>query len=196
MFTLVIAIHVVICGLLILLVLIQQGRGGGLIDSFSSAESIFGTKTNTFLVKATSLLATAFFLTCLSLAFLSLQKGKSLLDTSYQPGTEQPALPTGSLPAAAPAAATATSTTEPAPVPATTGQPTATQAVAPAAAQATTQAAAPAAPPATTQAAAPAAPGNVPQEQKAPAAAPAAASATPAAAENVAPAAPGAPQVK
>jgi len=102
MFVLVIAAHVVICLLLILLVLIQQGRGGGLIDSFSSAESILGTKTNTFLVKSTSVLAVAFFLTCLSLAFLSLQKGKSLIETSYRPRAEGPA---AAVPAKEPTAA-------------------------------------------------------------------------------------------
>ena len=90
MFFIVIAVHVVICLLLILIVLVQQGRGGGLIDSFSSAESILGTKTTTFLVKSTSVLATAFFLTCLTLAFLSLQKGKSLIDTRYLPEAEVP----------------------------------------------------------------------------------------------------------
>ncbi|MGE5280431.1 MAG: preprotein translocase subunit SecG [Deltaproteobacteria bacterium] len=96
MFALVISIHLISCTLLILIVLVQQGRGGGLIDSFSSAESIFGTKTNDFLVKSTSVLATVFFLTCLSLAFLSLQKGKSLVETRYRPETQE-------MPAAAPA---------------------------------------------------------------------------------------------
>jgi len=110
MFYLVIAVHVLICLLLILIVLIQQGRGGGLIDSFSSAESIFGTKTNTFLVKATSVLAAAFFLTCLMLAFLSLQKGKSLIETRYRPEAQIPAPVADSAnkaPSEAPAAGTA-----------------------------------------------------------------------------------------
>lgn len=79
MFPLVITIHVIACVLLILIVLVQQGRGGGLIDTLSSAESIFGTKTSSFLVKSTSVLAVVFFLTCLGLAFLSIQKSKSLL---------------------------------------------------------------------------------------------------------------------
>jgi preprotein translocase subunit SecG len=85
MFGLVIAIHVIACALLIFIVLVQQGRGGGLIDSMSSAENIFGTKTSTFLVKATSVLAVVFFFTCLSLAFLSIRKGKSLIETTYRP---------------------------------------------------------------------------------------------------------------
>jgi len=87
MFAFVITIHAVACFLLILIVLVQQGRGGGLIDSFSSAESIFGTKTNTFLVKSTSVLAVVFFITCLSLAFLSIQRSKSLIETNYKPAS-------------------------------------------------------------------------------------------------------------
>lgn len=95
MFVFIITIHVIACALLILIVLVQQGRGGGLIDSLSSAESIFGTKTNTFLVKSTSVLAVIFFVTCLSLAFLSIQRSKSLIETSYKPGiaAEQQATP-------------------------------------------------------------------------------------------------------
>ena len=88
MFALVITVHVIVCALLIIIVLIQQGRGGGLIDNLSSAESIFGTKTSTFLVKATSVLSVIFFFTCLSLAFLSIQKNKSLIETSYKPSTK------------------------------------------------------------------------------------------------------------
>jgi preprotein translocase subunit SecG len=84
MFALVITIHVVACSLLILIVLVQQGRGGGLIESFSSAESIFGTKTSAFLVKATTVLAVVFFFTCLGLAFLSIQKNRSLVER-YKP---------------------------------------------------------------------------------------------------------------
>jgi preprotein translocase subunit SecG len=57
----------------------------------SSAESIFGTKTNTFLVKSTSVLAVVFFFTCLSLAFMSIQHNKSILSTSkYSPKKTAP----------------------------------------------------------------------------------------------------------
>lgn len=118
MFAFVITIHIIACALLILIVLIQQGRGGGLIGSLSSAESIFGTKTNTFLIKSTSVLAVIFFVTCLSLAFLSMRKSKSLIETSYKPVATQPAqtsaAPAQETPGAMPAAKqtpTATATT-------------------------------------------------------------------------------------
>lgn len=75
-----IVIHIAACLALIGIVLIQAGRGGGLTESFSKAESIFGTMTNTFLTRATTVLAIVFFITCLSLAFLSKERSKSLLE--------------------------------------------------------------------------------------------------------------------
>ena len=80
MLSFVIAIHAIACVGLIFFVLIQQGRGGGLIESFSSAESVFGTKTSKFLTKGTTGLASTFFLTCLLLAFISVQQSKSVVD--------------------------------------------------------------------------------------------------------------------
>jgi len=77
MFSFFIALHVIVCSGLIFLVLVQRGRGGGLIESFSSAENALGTKTSSFLVKATTTLAIAFFINCLILAFLTIQKNKS-----------------------------------------------------------------------------------------------------------------------
>ena len=105
MFSLVILIHALACILLILIVLIQQGKGGGLIGSLSSAESIFGTKTNTFLIKATSVLAVIFFFTCLSLAFFSIQQSKSLIETKYKPWQAGAQTGSAQAPAQTPAAA-------------------------------------------------------------------------------------------
>lgn len=79
MYIFVVIVHVIICFLLVGVILIQSGRGGGLADSFSSAESIFGTKTNSFLTRSTSVLAVLFIVTCVSLTFMSIQKSKSLM---------------------------------------------------------------------------------------------------------------------
>lgn len=79
MMTIIIIIHVIACILLIALVLVQRGRGGGLVESFSGVESMFGTKTNTFLTRSTTILSIFFFLTCLSLAILSVRQSKSLM---------------------------------------------------------------------------------------------------------------------
>lgn len=72
-------LHVIICVLLMVVVLIQAGRGGGLVEGFSGVESVFGTKTSAFLTKTTTVLSILFFITCLSLAILSSRQGKSLM---------------------------------------------------------------------------------------------------------------------
>ena len=75
----IIVVHVIVCIVLIGLVLIQRGRGSGLVESFQGVESMFGTKTNTFLTRTTTILSIIFFLTCLSLAVLSVRQSKSLM---------------------------------------------------------------------------------------------------------------------
>jgi preprotein translocase subunit SecG len=80
MLGLIIFIHVTVCILLIILILIQRGHGGGLVESFSGLDSMFGTKTNTFLSKATTVLSSMFLVTCLTLAVFSARQSKSLLE--------------------------------------------------------------------------------------------------------------------
>ena len=87
MFTIIIALHAIICILLIMAILVQRGHGGGLVESLSNLDSMFGTKTNSFLSRTTSVLATLFLLTCLSLALLSARQGKSLM-SRVKPASE------------------------------------------------------------------------------------------------------------
>jgi len=75
----IIFIHVTVCVLLIIIILIQAGRGGGLVEGFSGVESMFGPKTNAFLTRATAILSVIFFCTCLTLAFLSAKQSRSLM---------------------------------------------------------------------------------------------------------------------
>ena len=109
----VITIHLIACVLLIVLVLIQRGRGSGLVESFAGVESMFGTKTSAFLTRATTVCAVLFFITCLVLAILSVRQSKSLLakvkpaasqkaqevpkqeSVLVQPVAEEPKLPQG-----------------------------------------------------------------------------------------------------
>ena len=79
MYNLVLALHIIVSLLLVITILIQRGRGGGLVEALAGAESLFGTKTSSFLVKTTTTLAIIFFITSTSLAFLSKERGKSLL---------------------------------------------------------------------------------------------------------------------
>jgi len=71
--------HALICILMVVVILMQSGRGGGLTEGFAPAESLFGAQTNAFMIKATTVVAIIFFVTCLSLAVLSSQKGKSIM---------------------------------------------------------------------------------------------------------------------
>lgn len=93
MMGLIIAIHIIICLILIGIILIQAGRGGGLVEGFSGVESMFGTKTNTFLTRTTTILSVLFFLTCLSLALLSAKQSKSLMKQVKPQKATEPTTP-------------------------------------------------------------------------------------------------------
>jgi len=90
MIGLLVVIHVTVCVLLIFIILIQAGRGGGLVENLSGVESMFGPKTSTFLTKATTILSTLFFITCVTLAVLSARQNKSLIPAAES----QKAVPT------------------------------------------------------------------------------------------------------
>lgn len=67
-----IALFLITCLLLCLLVLIQEGKGGGLGTTFGSSDSsdsLFGTSTPEILKKVTAYFATAFVAACLILSF-------------------------------------------------------------------------------------------------------------------------------
>ena len=76
---LVIFFHVLVCLLLGIIILVQSGRGGGLTEQFAAAGEMFGAQTNSLLIKGTTIMASLFLVTCLSLAFLSARKEKSLM---------------------------------------------------------------------------------------------------------------------
>src|SRR3989338_10129178 len=76
-----IVVHIFVCIVLILVILLQAGRGGGLSDiAGSQPQSILGTQTNAFMTRATEVCAVIFILTSLTLGIISTQKGKSLME--------------------------------------------------------------------------------------------------------------------
>ncbi len=110
MMTILFLLHGFVCAVLVILVLIQRGRGGGLVESFAGVESMFGTKTNAFLTRATSILAVLFFLSCLNLAIFSIRQSRSLMSNvktqapaATAPATAVPENPTATTPASTPA---------------------------------------------------------------------------------------------
>ena len=67
-------IHVLVCLLLILAVLLQSGKGGGLASALggglASSSVLGGRSAATFLSKATTVLATVFMISCLVQAMM------------------------------------------------------------------------------------------------------------------------------
>ena len=102
MTTFITIIHALICVLLAMVILMQSGRGGGLTENFASAESVFGAKTNSFMVRATAVLASLFLVTCIFLTYLSSRKDRSLMSEKSLMKKEMPkGIPAGeSLPKA------------------------------------------------------------------------------------------------
>ena len=72
-------LHVLVCVLIVVTILLQSGKGGGLAESFSAAESLLGPQTNMVMVKVTTVLGILFLTTCLTLAVLSSKKARSLM---------------------------------------------------------------------------------------------------------------------
>src|SRR5208283_4677532 len=75
----ILVVHVIVCILLVISILMQAGRGGGLTETFQSAESMFGTQTNAFMVRLTTILAVIFISTSLLFAFQSSKVTQSLM---------------------------------------------------------------------------------------------------------------------
>ncbi|RMD68692.1 MAG: preprotein translocase subunit SecG [Gammaproteobacteria bacterium] len=77
LFSLILIVHVLVALALIGLVLIQHGKGADVGAAFGAgaSQTVFGAGGSaSFLTRATSILATTFFITSLSLAYLSGQK--------------------------------------------------------------------------------------------------------------------------
>jgi preprotein translocase subunit SecG len=115
-----VTLHIVICGLLIMVIMLQSGEAADLAGAFGGAgsQTAFGPRgAATFLSKATTWCAIMFMLTSMALTMhqnsTSASTGSSVLQqfskTSKQPA---PAVPAPTAPASAPAPAPA------APVPA------------------------------------------------------------------------------
>jgi preprotein translocase subunit SecG len=73
-------LHVVACIFLILVILIQPGKSGGMgIFGSAGAQQVFGGRgAGNFLTKTTWATATVFFVTSITLAYLSSSVGDSL----------------------------------------------------------------------------------------------------------------------
>ena len=80
-YVLVLSIHVILSLFLIGVILLQGGRGGlGEALGGAAAQSLFGGGANTVMTRITAVSAGLFMVTCLSLAALSTDQGKSVME--------------------------------------------------------------------------------------------------------------------
>jgi preprotein translocase subunit SecG len=89
------ALHIFAAGILVLIILIQPGKSGGLTAALGGAgtQQVFGGRgAGNFLTRGTWILATTFFLTSIVLAYVSSSTDDSIRDKkSHKARTSQPA---------------------------------------------------------------------------------------------------------
>ena len=94
-------IHVVTCIFLVLVVLVQSGKGAEISASFGgSSQTVFGSSGGAnFFTRLTAGLATVFMLTSLTLTLLGSQSRKSVFESgSALPQTQTPVTPSAPTP--------------------------------------------------------------------------------------------------
>lgn len=108
----VLVVHILVCLVLIGVILLQGGRGG-LSEALggAAAQSLFGGSAATVLTKVTTICAAVFVITCLSLAYLSTIRGRSVMEQFQTLSPESlplvpPTIPTTGQDAAQPSPAT------------------------------------------------------------------------------------------
>jgi preprotein translocase subunit SecG len=91
MYALLIILHIVACLVLILIVLLQAGKGADMGAAFGgSSQTVFGSSgAGTFLGKMTAGIAILFMLTSLALTYTASHRSSSLMDRSKRPVTGQ-----------------------------------------------------------------------------------------------------------
>jgi len=96
MLTIVLAVHILVTITLIGLILIQRGKGADIGAAFGSgaSQTVFGSQGSaSFLTRTTAVLATVFFLTSLTLAYLYAQVGERRSVTEIAPPVQQQTMP-------------------------------------------------------------------------------------------------------
>ncbi len=100
---LLIIIHIIVCIALIMIVLLQTGKGADMGAAFGggSSQTLFGsTGASTFLSKATTVAAVVFMVTSLGLAYLSHRQGTESVVTQTPPPVKSQAAPGATTPPA------------------------------------------------------------------------------------------------
>jgi preprotein translocase subunit SecG len=90
-YTAIVIFHIIMCIGMILIVLLQTGKGADMGAAFGgSSQTVFGSSgPGTFLGKMTTFIAIFFMLTSLWLAYSSTHKSVSIMEGSSAPGVER-----------------------------------------------------------------------------------------------------------
>lgn len=106
MVTLLVILHIIVCFVLILVVLLQTGKGADLAGAFGGggSQTALGSRgAATFLSKATTASAVIFMITSLALALVSSRRTSAILQSpapvQQAPASKPPAVPAPSAPA-------------------------------------------------------------------------------------------------
>lgn len=97
MFVFLVILHILVCVMLVAVILMQAGRGEGLSGAFGTGftQTLFGTRSATFLTRATAIIGGVFLVSALVLTFFSGYLNRSLMESravEQKKGTE-PAAP-------------------------------------------------------------------------------------------------------
>lgn len=82
LYYLIVTLYVLVCGLLILTILLQQGKGGDIAQAFGggSSQAVFGARSGaTLLTRATSVLAALFVIGALTLTVIGTRGTSSVV---------------------------------------------------------------------------------------------------------------------
>jgi preprotein translocase subunit SecG len=103
LYYLVVTLYVIVCGLLIVTILLQQGKGGDIANAFGggSSQAVFGARSGaTLLTRATSVLAALFVIGALALTVWG-TRGPSSVVGGIDGPAPAPAPPVNATPAPA-----------------------------------------------------------------------------------------------
>ena len=88
MYHILLAIHIITCLFLIVSILLQAGKGGGLTEAFGGqTQSVLGSQAPDVLKKATEISAIMFLVLSLLLAMMTTRRGKSLFQQMKVPAS-------------------------------------------------------------------------------------------------------------
>ena len=110
MYYAIIAIYVLVCLVLSLVILLQQGRGGDIASAFggSSSQAAFGARSGaTVLTKATTITAVLFMVFALTLSIIGQRGTSSVVSGTQAPAPAPRRATTPATPGATPAATSA-----------------------------------------------------------------------------------------